>query len=112
MKIAIPTVQGALCLHFGHCEKFAIFEVDMETKKIIDSQMLDPPAHEPGVLPRWLAGVGANVIISGGMGMRAQQLFTEQGVEVISGAPCDDASKVVQAYLSGGLTTGANACDH
>ncbi|MBW2702411.1 MAG: ATPase [Deltaproteobacteria bacterium] len=112
MKIAIPTVQGALCLHFGHCEKFAIFEVDMEKKEIIDSQMLAPPAHEPGVLPRWLAGAGANVIITGGMGMMAQKLFIENGVEVISGAPADDAQKVAQAYINGDLTTGANACDH
>ena len=112
MKIAIPTVQGALCLHFGHCEKFAMFTVDPETKKITDSQMLTPPPHEPGVLPRWLSGAGANVIISGGMGMRAQQLFEAEGVEVVCGAPAEDAQKVVLAYLSGSLTTGPNACDH
>ncbi len=112
MKIAIPTIQGALSLHFGHCEKFALFEVDMKKKEIIDSQMLTPPQHEPGVLPRWLAGVGANVIITGGMGMMANNLFTENGVQVVLGAKAEDVNKVVQDYVNGSLTTGANACDH
>lgn len=112
MKIAVPTIQGALCLHFGHCESFALFTVDPENKKILDSQMLPPPPHEPGVLPRWLSGMGANVILAGGMGMRAQQLFLQEGVEVVCGAPAEDAQKVVQAYLNGTLTTGPNTCDH
>jgi predicted Fe-Mo cluster-binding NifX family protein len=35
MKIAIPTSQGKLCQHFGHCEEFVFIEVDENTKKII-----------------------------------------------------------------------------
>ena len=35
MKIAIPTLDGKLCAHFGHCETFSFAEVDMDTKEIL-----------------------------------------------------------------------------
>lgn len=28
MKIAIPMAGGQLCMHFGHCEQFALVDVD------------------------------------------------------------------------------------
>ncbi len=59
MKIAIPTVDGVLCPHFGHCQQFAIVNVDPETKSIKSSEMLTPPPHEPGVLPAWLSDMAA-----------------------------------------------------
>ena len=46
------------------------------------------------------------------MGIRAQNLFTESGVNVVVGAPAEDPEKVVQAYLEGELKTGSNICDH
>ena len=112
MKIALPVAQGALCLHFGHCQQFAIFEVDPEEKAIVGKQMLDPPRHEPGVLPRWLSEQGAEMIIAGGMGMRAQNFFTRFGIQVVVGAPSVEPEKVVQDYLAGRLESGANLCDH
>ena len=112
MKIAVPVAQGMLCMHFGHSEQFALFAVDPDQKKILSKQMLDPPRHEPGVLPKWLSELGANVIITGGMGIRAQNLFSESGVNVVVGAPAEDPEKVVQAYLEGELKTGSNICDH
>jgi len=87
MRIAVPLAQGKLSLHFGHCDQFAIFDIDDNLKKIINRKDETPPAHEPGVLPRWLHENNVNVIIAGGMGQRAQQLFTQ-------------------------LETGDNICDH
>jgi len=112
MKIAIPTVQGKLCLHFGHCEKFAIVEVDVENKTITATDFLTPPMHEPGVLPRWLNEQGAKVIIASGMGQRAHGLFAENGIEVVVGAPSETPENIVSAYLAGTLETGDNICDH
>ncbi len=113
MKIAIPIADGKLCAHFGHCQAFAIFEVNPEDKKIINRTDYTPPAHEPGVLPRWLSELGANLIISGGMGARAQQYFGEFGVTVVvgvvhSGRP----DEVVIDYLNKSLVPGDNICDH
>jgi len=110
MNIAIPTAQGKLCAHFGHCETFSMVEVD--DQKIVKTVQLDPPPHEPGVLPKWLAEQGANVIIAGGMGQRAQQLFTQQGIQVVVGAASESPEKLAENFLQGTLETGTNACDH
>ena len=112
MKFAIPTVAGKLCMHFGHCEQFAIVDVDPQTKQITKTEMLTPPPHEPGVLPRWLGEVGATTIIAGGMGQRAQQLFHQQNIEVVVGAPVDTPENIINAFLNRSLETGENACDH
>ena len=112
MKIAIPVAEGKLAMHFGHCEEFALIDVDTEKKTIIGQEMIVPPPHEPGLLPPWLAERGAKVIIAGGMGARAQQLFAQQGIEVRIGAPADDLQAIVHAFLDGSLKTGPNVCDH
>jgi len=112
MKIAIPMAGGRLCMHFGHCEQFALVDVDEAAGKAINTTLATPPAHEPGVLPRWLHEQGATVIIAGGMGQRAQQLFAQNGITVVVGAPADTAENLVAAYLSGTLVLGRNACDH
>ena len=112
MKIAVPMAEGRLCMHFGHCEQFAVFDVDKETRMITGRDSLTPPPHEPGLLPRWLHEKGINCVIAGGMGARAVTLFKERGVDVITGAPAGEPAEVVKQFLSGVLVTGANACDH
>jgi len=112
MKIAVPTAEGRLCMHFGHCEEFALIEVDPSKKAILGRGTAVPPPHEPGVLPAWIARQGVQLVIAGGMGQRAVQLLQSQGVEVIVGAPAEAPEKLVQCYLDGTLTTGSNACDH
>jgi len=112
MKFAIPTNNGKLCLHFGHCEVFTFIEADETSKAIVSKKEITPPPHEPGILPPWVAKNGANVIIAGGMGIRAQQLFAEQGIKVLVGAGETDPEKLVLEYLNGTLVTGANTCDH
>ena len=112
MRIAIPLVQGKLSLHFGHCEAFPVVDVDPTDKKIINTEIFDAPPHEPGALPKWLSGMYVNLIITGGMGRRAQMLFEQYGIEVMVGARVDTPQKVAESYLNGTLQTGANICDH
>ncbi|MBL7215194.1 MAG: NifB/NifX family molybdenum-iron cluster-binding protein [Phycisphaerae bacterium] len=112
MKIAIPTANGQLCMHFGHCEQFAFVTVDPESKTVTGTELLTPPPHEPGVLPKWVAENGAKFVIAGGMGQRAQQLFNENGVQVLVGAPADSPENLATAYLNGSLQAGQNVCDH
>jgi len=112
MKIAIPLAEGRLSAHFGHCQQFALLDVDEQSRTITNRQSLVPPPHEPGVLPRWLHGLGAHVIIAGGMGQRAQQLFAEQGIKVVVGAPAETPERLVADYLAGTLVSGTNLCDH
>jgi predicted Fe-Mo cluster-binding NifX family protein len=63
-------------------------------------------------LPKWLHDLGADVIIAGGMGNRARQLFDENGIKVVVGAPSDAPEVLVRQYLSDSLVTGPNVCDH
>jgi predicted Fe-Mo cluster-binding NifX family protein len=112
MKIAVPLTNGVLSAHFGHCEKFAILDVDQDQKSILNKTILQPPPHEPGVLPKWLGQLGVNVIIAGGMGKRAIEIFAENDIEVLVGAPQEEAERLASDYLAGALTTGVNCCDH
>jgi ATP-binding protein involved in chromosome partitioning len=107
---AVPTAEGKLCSHFGHCDQFALIET--ESGEIKGKTMHTPPPHEPGVLPKWLHEMGAHIIIAGGMGSRAQGLFNENGIKVITGAPVDTPESLVRQYLSDSLVTGSNVCDH
>lgn len=111
MKIAIPTAGKKLCMHFGHCEEFAVIDVD-NSKKIVKTEYVIPPPHEPGLLPKWLHEMGVNVIIAGGMGQRAQSLFAENSIQIVAGAPSESPDALVGKFLNGTLETGANACDH
>jgi predicted Fe-Mo cluster-binding NifX family protein len=112
MKIALPLAGGKLSLHFGHCENFALFDVDPTEKKIFHREDIASPPHEPGLLPGWLAERGTSVVITGGMGQRAQQLFAQHGISVVIGAPADAPERIVGDYLAGRLQVGGNVCDH
>jgi ATP-binding protein involved in chromosome partitioning len=108
--IVVPVSNGKLSSHFGHCKQFSFIEI--QNGKIAKAEMLAPPAHEPGVLPRWLNEQGADIVIAAGMGEKAQRLLEEMGIEVIIGAPMDSPESLTNQYLSGTLVTGANVCDH
>ena len=112
MRIAIPVASGKLCMHFGHCEKFSVFDIDADTKVISAKEDLDPPPHQPGVLPVWLAEKGVTNVIAGGMGQRAQAIFTDNNIKVTVGAQGEKAEEIVNDFLNGKLSVGSNICDH
>lgn len=112
MRIAIPVTDGKLSPHFGHCRQFAIIDADPETKKVADIEMLDSPAHEPGILPKWLSGLCVDLIIVGGIGRRVQQLFAQNNIDVIVGAMDNNPQELAQQYLASQLQCGQNICNH
>ena len=112
MKYAIPVSGGVLSLHFGHCEHFALIDVDEDKREIIKKELVPSPGHEPGLLPQWLAEQGVSFVIAGGMGSRAQDLFQQNSIGVIIGTMENDPEKAVLSYLDGKLATGDNICDH
>jgi len=109
-KFAVPTSHGKLDAHFGHCQQFALVQV--EEKKIAEITYLDAPPHQPGLLPPWLAERGATDIVAGGMGQRAIDLFNERGVNVFVGAPALTPEELVLGLLNETLSLSANYCDH
>jgi predicted Fe-Mo cluster-binding NifX family protein len=112
MRFAIPVSGGVISPHFGHCEQFALIDVDEATKTVVRKQLLASPEHQPGLLPVWLAEQGVSAIVAGGMGSRAQALFRENHINVIIGVMESDPETAVLKYLNGSLTTGDNVCDH
>jgi ATP-binding protein involved in chromosome partitioning len=74
--------------------------------------MVNSPGHEPGLLPPWLAEKGVSLVIAGGMGSRAQGLFQQNKIGVITGIMESDPEKAVLSHMNGVLAQGANICDH
>lgn len=107
IKIAVAAEGKNVTQHFGHCSNFLIY--DVENEKIIKEESVPSPGHKPGFLPNFLADLGVNVIISGGMGGGAVDIFNERNVEVVVGAT-GDGKTAVQSYLNGELITTGSVC--
>ena len=108
--IAFPTsdrltVDG----HFGHTKEFALYEV--EGQNINNVKYITPPPHEPGVLPRFLGEQGIDVIVTGGMGQMAVNLFNQQNIDVILGAK-GAIEQNLKDFVGGLLTSTGSSCDH
>lgn len=109
LKIAVATSRGEVAEHFGRCPEYTIFTV--EDGKITGEMVIPNPGHEPGFLPGYLAEMGVECIIAGGMGPRAQGLFAQRNIETITGVR-GPVRSVVAAYLAGRLQTGEDMCRH
>ncbi|MDI3479621.1 MAG: hypothetical protein PWQ14_767 [Rikenellaceae bacterium] len=109
-KIAIPLENGVLSQHFGHCQTFAIVNVENDT--ITEIKEIVPPDHVPGLYPKWVAQFGVTDVIAGGMGQNAITLFNQQKINVFVGAPIKTAEELVIDFLNNNLNLNANYCDH
>jgi len=110
-KIAIPVDEnGILDSHFGHCKFFAL--LDIKDNTIVSEEMVNPPPHEPGVLPKWLAGKGVTDVLAGGMGHKAIKVFNYNDVNVFVGAPKLAAQELAKGFLEKSIEFTANYCDH
>lgn len=107
MKIAVASDGTQVSGHFGHCEAFHIFETD--AGQVLREERVANPGHRPGFLPQFLHEQGVNVIVSGGMGGGAVDLFRENGIEVVTGA-AGEAREVVSMYLQGQLKSNGSVC--
>ncbi len=107
MKIAVASEKDQVTEHFGHCENFNIYEA--EDQKIVKSESIPNPGHRPGFLPNFLHDLGVQVIISGGMGGGAVDIFNEKGIEVITGT-IGEAKAVTELYLQGELKSTGSIC--
>lgn len=107
MRIAIAKEGGFVSQHFGHCEGFEVFTFD--GNKVEKREYLVNPGHRPGFLPAYLSEKNVNVIIAGGMGATAQELFKENGIDVIVGAE-GSVDSVIRLYLDGKLVSTQSVC--
>ncbi len=91
MKIAFTSdekngLNSVMSYHFGHCPYFVI--VDMEDNNIKKVESIENPMaqdHNPGDLPGFMKEIGVNIIVTGGMGPKAQEFFASYGIKPIIG---------------------------
>lgn len=104
MKIAVAAQNGQVAQHFGHCEAFLI----LDDKSGVTTSIPNP-GHKPGFLPNFLGDLGVAVIIAGGMGGSAAEIFGQRNIQVITGAQ-GDARKAAEAYSRGELNSSGEIC--
>ncbi|MFW5896663.1 MAG: NifB/NifX family molybdenum-iron cluster-binding protein [Bacillota bacterium] len=109
MKVAIATEGGVVAAHFGRCPQYTLATI--EDGVVTNTEIIDNPGHEPGFLPRYLAKRDVDVIISGGMGVRAQKLFDDAGIDYVVGVDCS-VDECLRDYAAGTLNPGDDLCEH
>ena len=90
----------------------AEFHHILDTVNNKSQQLLTPPLHQLGLLPKWLSELSVALVIAGGMGRRAQQLFAQNNIDVVVGAADNTPQELATQYLTGQLQCGENVCDH
>lgn len=107
MKIAISTDDDFVSPHFGRCPLFTI--VDIEDGKVVKREAVENPGHQPGNIPQFLHQQGAECIICGGMGARAQGFFDELGIKTVVGVS-GKISEAIEKLLKGTLEGAESLC--
>jgi predicted Fe-Mo cluster-binding NifX family protein len=102
-------LESIVSPHFGRCPYYVLADVEERTVKRVTSTA-NPffENHQPGQVPAFIKGQGADVIITGGMGRRAIASFEHSGVEPVTGA-FGSVAHALQEYLAGRLG-GAQPC--
>jgi predicted Fe-Mo cluster-binding NifX family protein len=102
---------GRVSSHFGRCPFYVL--VAAKDSMVLGSRVVANPyldLHRPGVMPRFIRDLGADVIVAGGMGPQAINMFRSFGIEVAT-VPIDTVATALTAYL-GGEHRGVVPCDH
>jgi len=107
LKIAVAMEGNNVSEHFGHCEKFCIIKIN--NQEVLSRQVINNPGHTPGFLPKFLAEKQVDCVITGGIGAKAIELFSANGIEVITGArgPVDE---VIESFIAGKLVSSGSVC--
>ena len=114
MRIAVSAdnkngLDSVVSPHFGRCPHFVL--VDLDDHDVRDVREVDNPYyghHQPGQVPALINSLGANVMLTGGMGGRAIMFFGQFGIEGVTGA-YGTVRQSVERYLGGHLK-GAAPC--
>lgn len=112
MKIAIPTCNGNVDNHFGHCDHYTVFTVD-DNKNIIERERLESPqgCGCKSNIASVMEQMGITLMLAGNMGMGAFNKLASHGIKVVRGCS-GSIDDVLSAWLAGTLADSAEACDH
>jgi predicted DNA-binding protein (UPF0251 family)/predicted Fe-Mo cluster-binding NifX family protein len=108
-RIAVPTRDGIVDEHFGHCEYFTVFELEGGT--IATERRVDSPdgCGCKSDIAAILAKDGVSLMIAGNMGEGAVRVLKANGIDVVRGA-AGPVKTVVEAYLAGAVKDSGVGC--
>ena len=111
MKIAVPTRDGRVDDHFGHCDHYTIFTI--ENRQIVDRQTLPSPegCGCKSNIASVMEEMGIKVMLAGNMGEGAKNKLESHNIKVIRGCK-GDIEAVVKGYLLGFIMDSGEGCDH
>jgi predicted DNA-binding protein (UPF0251 family)/predicted Fe-Mo cluster-binding NifX family protein len=110
MRIAVTYDNGEIFQHFGHTEKFKVY--DVEDGKIVSEEIVDTNGQGHGALAGFLMGGKVDTLICGGIGGGAQAALREAGIKLYGGVS-GNADEAVKAFLDGALDYNPDVkCNH
>ncbi len=110
MKIAVTYENGQVFQHFGHTEKFKLY--DVEDGKIKGEAIVDSSGSGHGALAGFLKDRSVEVLICGGIGGGAKQALAAAGIRLYGGVT-GSADEAVKNLLAGSLAYNSDIqCSH
>ncbi len=110
MRLAITYENGQVFQHFGHTEKFKVY--DIEDNKIVRQTIVDTEGSGHSALAGVLKNLGVDALICGGIGGGARRALDEAGIKLYGGVS-GEADAAAGAFINGALNYNDNAgCDH
>lgn len=110
MKIAVTYENGNVFQHFGHTEKFKLFNID--NRKVVGTKIVNTNGSGHGALAGLLSDLNVDTLICGGIGAGAQTALSEAGIRLYGGVS-GNADEAVNALIAGTLEYNEEVkCDH
>jgi predicted Fe-Mo cluster-binding NifX family protein len=110
MRIAVTYENGQVFQHFGHTERFKVY--DVEDGKVTVATTVNTNGSGHGALADILKKISVDTLICGGIGEGAKRALAEAGIKLYGGVS-GDADKAVEQLLAGNLKFDSEAtCDH
>lgn len=109
MKIAVPTRDGKVDDHFGHCAYYTIYII--ENNSIASTEMLESPqgCGCKSNIASILKDLGVVVMLAGNMGGGAKNVLANHSIEVITGCS-GNTDELVKSYLAGEVVDSGAGC--
>ena len=99
-KIAVTYENGQVFQHFGHTEKFKVY--DVADGAVTSAAILSAGGSGHGALAGLLSDSGVDTLICGGIGGGARMALAQAGIQLYGGVS-GDADQAVADLLSGKL---------
>ena len=109
MKIAVPTRDGCVDNHFGHCDHYTIFSI--EEHRVVAREELPSPQGcgcKSGIAAV-LEQMGVEVMLAGSMGEGAKNTLQAHNIKVVRGCS-GNIENLVASYLTGFVLDSGVGC--